>query len=316
MELAIGFIGFILAAYAVIANDVIQTLGTFIASNAKVKWVWLWLFAAGILSVTLMYGWYVNTGDVSFGRLQNIPFPEHLSWWYLLAPITLLIITRLGIPVSTTFMVLSVFSSSLIIEKMILKSVYGYAISFVFAFVIYIVVAKKLESKTSLYNLDKHTKKHYWLIAQWFSTAFLWSQWLIQDFANIYVFLPRKLTLFELVSSLACILLIMAYIFKKRGGKIQHIVNQKSNTKHIRPATIIDLIYGVFLFVFGNLNDIPMSTTWVFVGILAGRELAITYHLNKRNMKYTYIIIAKDFGKVNIGLVVSVVITYCIQFLK
>ena len=316
MEYVIGYIGFIISAYSVIANDVIQTLGTFISSNHKVKWWWLWLFAIGILSITLCYGWYINDGDVSYGRLANIPLPEKLEWWYLLAPIALLVITRIGVPVSTTFMILSIFSSGVIIEKMILKSIYGYAISFVFAMLVYLVISKKLESNSSLEKSDEKIKKHYWLVAQWFSTGFLWSQWLIQDFANIFVFLPRKLSLEQLIISLTCILLIMAYIFRKRGGKIQEIVNQKSNTKHIRSATIIDLIYGVFLFVFGNLNSIPMSTTWVFIGILAGRELAITFLLNKEKLNYTYIIIAKDFGKVNIGLAVSVVIAFLIQYLK
>ena len=316
MELVIGYIGFIISAYAVIANDVIQTLGTFISSNFKVKWWWLWLFAISILSITLFYGWYINDGEVSYGRLNDIPLPEKLEWWYLLAPITLLVITRFGVPVSTTFMILSIFSTGVIIEKMILKSVYGYAIAFVFAILVYVVISKKLESKFSLDKLDKQAKKHYWLVAQWFSTGFLWSQWLIQDFANIFVFLPRKLSIEQLIISLTCILLIMAYIFRKRGGKIQEIVNQKSNTANIRSATIIDLIYGIFLFVFGNLNSIPMSTTWVFIGILAGRELSITYLLNKTKIKYTYIIIAKDFGKVNIGLAVSVVIAFLIQYLK
>lgn len=316
MELIIGYIGFIISAYSVIANDVIQTLGTFISSNFKVKWWWLWLFAISILTVTLCYGWYVNNGDVSYGRLANIPLPETLEWWYLLAPIALLAITRFGIPVSTTFMILSIFSSGMIIEKMILKSVYGYAISFVFAIVVYVVISRQFESKFSLDKLVKQKKKHYWLVAQWFSTGFLWSQWLIQDFANIFVFLPRRLSIEQLLISLSCILVIMAYIFRKRGGKIQEIVNQKSNTKNIRSATIIDLIYGVFLFVFGNLNSIPMSTTWVFIGILAGRELAITYLLNKKKIKYTYIIIAKDFGKVNIGLAVSLVIAFLIQYIK
>lgn len=316
MELIIGYLGFLLSAYSVIANDVIQTLGTFISSNFKVKWWWLWLFAISILSLTLCYGWYINDGDVSYGRLTNIPFPDNLEWWYLLAPVALLIITRIGVPVSTTFMILSIFSSGVIIEKMILKSIYGYAIAFVFAIVVYFVISKKIESSLSLANLDKKKNKQYWLIAQWFSTGFLWSQWLIQDFANIYVFLPRKLSIEELAFSLLSILLIMAYIFRKRGGKIQEIVNQKSNTQNIRSATIIDLIYGVFLFIFGNLNSIPMSTTWVFIGILAGRELAITYLLNRSKIKYTYILIAKDFGKVNIGLAISVVIAFLIQYLQ
>ncbi|NCO63948.1 MAG: hypothetical protein GW839_03655 [Flavobacteriales bacterium] len=316
MELVIGYLGFLISVYAVIANDVIQTLGTFIASNHKTKWYFLWFFAAGILTITVYYGWFSNYGDVTYGRLSNIPLPDEIHWWYLLAPITLLIITRFGIPVSTTFMILSVFSSSIVIEKMILKSVYGYALAFIFSILIYFFVSKKFESKISLDKLDKHKRKHYWLVAQWFSTGFLWSQWLIQDFANIFVFLPRKLSGYELLFSLSLILVVMAYIFKSKGGKIQEIVNLKANTRNIRSATIIDFIYGIFLFVFGNLNQIPMSTTWVFIGILAGRELAITYLLNKKNIKYTYIIIAKDLGKVNIGLIVSVVIAFFIQFLK
>jgi phosphate/sulfate permease len=316
MELIISYLGFLISAYSVIANDVIQTLGTFISSNFKVKWWWLCLFAMSILAITLIYGWYVHDGDVSYGRLGHIPYPEQLEWWYLLAPITLLVITRFGVPVSTTFMILSVFSSGMVIEKMILKSVYGYSLAFVFAIIIYVVISNKLESSASLNKLEKQNKKRFWLIAQWFSTGFLWSQWLIQDFANIFVFLPRKLSLEELIAALLVITLIMTYIFNKSGGKIQEIVNQKSNTKNIRSATIIDLIYGVFLYVFGNLNSIPMSTTWVFIGILSGRELAMTYFLNKTKIKYTYIIIAKDFGKVNIGLVISVMIAFLIQYLK
>ncbi|TXD82205.1 hypothetical protein ESY86_15350 [Subsaximicrobium wynnwilliamsii] len=316
MELFLGYLGFIICAYAVIANDVIQTLGTFMASNHTLKWWWLWLFAVSILAATLVYGWYVHNGDVTYGRLTQIPLPETLEWWYLLAPITLLIITRYGIPVSTTFMILSVFSAGHIIEKMILKSVYGYALAFVFSILIYILISKKLESKFALEKLDKAARKHYWLIAQWISTGFLWSQWLIQDFANIFVFLPRKLDVLSLILSLAIIFVIMAYIFKKRGGKIQEIVNQKSNTKNIRSATIIDLIYGIFLFIFGNLDAVPMSTTWVFIGILAGRELAMSYLLNKEKMEPTYIIIAKDLAKVNLGLIISVVIAFSIQFFK
>ena len=153
-------------------------------------------------------------------------------------------------------------------------------------------------------------------MAQWASTAFLWSQWLIQDFANIYVFLPRKLSVTELVASLVVILAIMAYIFQSRGGKIQEIVNQKANTRNIRSATIIDLCYGTILFLYGNYNSIPMSTTWTFIGILAGREIAINYLLERNKLKNAYKLIAKDFAKVNIGLAISIFIVYLIQLVK
>ncbi|HCK33252.1 MAG TPA: hypothetical protein DHW10_06895, partial [Rhodospirillaceae bacterium] len=63
-----AFIGFMLAAYAVIGNDSVQTLGTFIASNIRVfKWYWLWLAASLVLALTLSYGWYTHDGDISFG---------------------------------------------------------------------------------------------------------------------------------------------------------------------------------------------------------------------------------------------------------
>ena len=108
----------------------------------------------------------------------------------------------------------------------------------------------------------------------------------------------------------------MAYIFNVKGGNIQKIVNQKSNTQHIRSATIIDACYGLLLYLFTVLNDVPMSTTWTFVGILAGREIAINYLLEKKQLKTTYSLIIKDFAKVNIGLMVSILIAYLIHFIK
>lgn len=310
------YLGFLFAVYSVIGNDVIQTLGTFLTSNKKTHWAILWLFASVILTVTLVYGWYYYNGDVSYQRLDNIPLPDKLMWWYLLAPITLLVITRFGIPVSTTFMILSIFSSQQIIEKMIIKSVYGYGISVISAFLIYIVIAKSFESKKSIVKLEASKNIKFWVAAQWISTAFLWSQWLIQDFANIFVFLPRKLSLTELILSIALILSIMAYIFKSKGGKIQEIVNKKVNAGNIRSATLIDLCYGIILFIYGNYNSIPMSTTWTFIGVLAGREMAINFLLNKKNVKNSSKLIFKDLWKVSFGLAISVFIVYIIQYLK
>ena len=53
----IALTGFMAAGYSVVANDVIQTLGTFLTSNAKRHWVILWAYAAVILSATLIIGW-------------------------------------------------------------------------------------------------------------------------------------------------------------------------------------------------------------------------------------------------------------------
>ncbi|WP_373494605.1 hypothetical protein [Aquiflexum sp.] len=315
IEYLIPIVAFILAAYSVIGNDVIQTLGTFLTSNSDKKWWILWLYASVILATLLIYGWYVHNGDVSYGRLEQIPLPEKMALWYLIPPVVLIILTRMGFPVSTTFLILSVFSTQTVIEKMIIKSVLGYGVAFVFAVGLYLLIANKLESKESFQRTGK-SHNRMWLAAQWVSTGLLWGQWLIQDFANIYVYLPRKLGVQELIFSLIIILGLMAYLFKTRGGKIQEIVNSKSNIRHIRSATIIDLVYALILFLFANLSNIPMSTTWVFIGILAGREMAISYRLNKHEMKKSRNSIIKDLYKVNVGLVVSVLIAYLIGYLN
>lgn len=47
-------LGFLLAAYSVVANDAIQTLGTFLSSNSHRPWWVLWLFAGGILTAVFI----------------------------------------------------------------------------------------------------------------------------------------------------------------------------------------------------------------------------------------------------------------------
>ena len=49
-------IGFGLAAFSAIANDSIQTLGTFLSSNSKRPWWLLWIWISGIMFFTIMYG--------------------------------------------------------------------------------------------------------------------------------------------------------------------------------------------------------------------------------------------------------------------
>lgn len=316
LQKLIPLFAFILATYSVIGNDVIQTLGTFLTSNHKKKWWILWLYAASILTIVIVYGWIMHQGDVSYGRLDMIPLPEKMAYWYIIPPLVLIVLTRFGLPVSTTFMILSVFSSQTVIEKMILKSILGYAVAFAFAFGIYLLIAKRFESKESISRSEKEKSKKGWLVAQWLSTGLLWSQWLVQDFANLYVYLPRQLSLTELLTSLFIILILMAFLFKSRGGKIQEIVNTKANTQYIRSATFIDFTYAIVLFIFTELSNVPMSTTWVFIGILAGREIAISYRLNKNEIRKSRIQIVKDLYKVNLGLIVSILLAYAVGMLN
>jgi len=58
-----------------------------------------------------------------------------------------------------------------------------------------------------------------------------------------------------------------------------------------------------------------MSTTWVFVGLLCGRELAIATMNKDYKLRYVFPIIGKDFIKMIVGLSVSVAIVLIIHYI-
>jgi hypothetical protein len=58
-----------------------------------------------------------------------------------------------------------------------------------------------------------------------------------------------------------------------------------------------------------------MSTTWVFVGLLCGRELAIATMNKDYKFSYVFPIIGKDFIKMIFGLLVSVAIVLLIHYM-
>lgn len=277
----IMWLGFILAGYSVVGNDSIQTLGTFLSSNEQRPWYILWIYAGGILAATLLYGWFSTTGDVSYGRLEKYPFVEDLSWPYLLPPLVLMVLTRTGIPVSTSFLILTFFKPAGL-PDMVWKSVLGYVLAFAAAILLWQAVTRILD-KRFIENPITPVGNRNWTILQWCSTGFLWGQWLIQDFANIYVYLPRSLSRLEITVSLIALLAMLGYIFYSRGGVIQQIVKAKTNTVDIRSATIIDFLYALVLLFFKEFSKVPMSTTWVFLGLLAGREIAIRYRLGRES---------------------------------
>ncbi len=309
MEFYLILFGFIVASYSIIANDAIQTLGTFISSNTKKPWWVLWLFASSVLAFVLIYGWFAYDGDVSYGRLSSIPVAETIQWWHVAPPVVLLLLTRLGIPVSTTFLVLSVFTPGMLLGKIIMKSIIGYGVAFLAAIILWAVISKTIEKRF----IKTTNNKRRWVWAQWITTGFLWSQWLIQDLANIFVFLPRKLEFSTLMTALVGLVFLLALIFRNRGGHIQKIVDNKANTHDIRSATIIDGLYAVVLLFFKELNNLPMSTTWVFLGVLAGREYALNHHLQLISLKTIFKDTAMDLSKATLGLVISVLVALSIK---
>lgn len=417
MEITIfAALGFFFAAYAVVGNDALQTLGTFINSNARLHWFWLFLFAGAILVFTFSYGWVINDGDPSWGRLaKTSKYPVvDIQWYHTLPPLVLLIITRFGVPVSTSFMVLTVFATVGGMTSMLQKSLIGYGLAFIVGLGVYLLISRSFERffknndlgakapwglasimgaiiavsiyfvpplinpevkytvqaaicifligvtvdvvasmavlkfKSSakpaglaviagglmaiiLYNVFPITlpviavmstafaallfvlamkiqsgNAVYWIILQWITTGYLWGVWLIQDFANIFVFLPRELTALQSFAAMGAILVLLAYTFWNKGGPVQKILQAKTAVTDIRSATIIDFIYASLLFFFKEVSDIPMSTTFVFLGLIAGREYGFAIMDKSISFFKTCRLSVSDVSKAYIGLVLSI----------
>ena len=312
MTLIYTVIGFGLAGYSVIGNDSIQTLGTFIASKQKwFKWYVLASAASFVMILALAWGWYSYNGDISYGRLTRIPYQE-IQWYHAVAPAILLVLTRVGIPVSTTFLVLSAFASTVVLEKMLMKSVVGYGLAAMVAYVCWIVVSRFINEKFDEVKGDFWIS--FWRNSVWVTSGWLWWVWLSHDVANIAVYLPRQLSIELLIIVMAYFTILLFYIFYIQGGRIQTVVLEKTGTRYARSATIINVIYAAVLFYFKELNDLPMSTTWVFVGLLCGRELAIATMNRDYKLGYVFPLIGKDFLKMVFGLTVSVGIVLAIHY--
>ncbi|MDT0688710.1 hypothetical protein RM549_02880 [Salegentibacter sp. F188] len=305
------WLGFFFAAYATVANDSIQSLGTFIESNKGKKWWILWLYVGAIFLAVVTWSWLEYDGDVTVQRLTKpdgstaYPHPENFSFFQIIAPLILLILTRLRMPVSTTFLILSVFSADTSgITSVVWKSWTGYIMAFVLSFLVWYLSYNFIRKyfKSRKFN-------NSWTITQWIVSGTLWGVWVMQDGANIAVFLPRQLDVFQFTVFSLTIFLGLGLLFYLRGDKIQQVVSEKTRISDIRAATLVDLIYVVMLIYKLFISTVPMSTTWVFLGVIGGREIAISLARKKKGKKHRKkagLMIFKDFSYAMIGLIVSV----------
>lgn len=308
------WVGFLFAGYAVVANDSIQTIGTFIASNRQRPWWLLWLFIGGLLVATITWSWVAYDGDVSFQRLSAKGFesaPTQFAFLQIAGPLFLLIMTRLRMPVSTTFLLLTSFATSSDgVGKVLEKSVTGYGVAFVFAIGVWLIAGHFMHER---FKGEPHRG---WSVAQWCSTSVLWVMWLVQDAANVAVFLPRQLDLVQLLVFIAVLFAGLGVLFKLGGDKIQQVVDEKSAIVDVRHATVVDAVYAMILLVFTVWSHVPMSTTWVFIGLLAGREIGIHVtqaKAERRTRGEVVRLVVRDLAMVWLGLCVSLVIAVLVN---
>ena len=308
--------GFVLVVAACTANDSLQTLGTFLVSNRgrtsiHLQVIWICLATTFIL----IFGWCKYAGDPAWGLLSQFPLPGQFTFYYLIPPLTVAALTWWGAPIGTSILVLAAFSP-LQTSALITTSIFGGVFALISSAVLYGVALWILERRFLRNPEDSHQLPRRWLILQWFSTAWLWCQWMIQNAASFYVYLPRKLSFFELLMSIFVICCSIAMIFAWGGGPVQKIIRRKANIRDIRSATVCDLVFGSILFArVLSFSVIPMSTTWVFLGLLAGRELALVARLKTSTPLAALTQLAKDFFKAFVGVLVSVGVVSALRLL-
>src|SRR5690606_27720514 len=155
----------------------------------------------------------------------DIPQPDSFSMLQLLSPLVLIVMTRFKMPVSTSFLLLSTFSGAKAIQGMLTKTFFGYFLAFVLAYVLWFVIARW----TQKYLKTKTKATRGWIVFQWVTTGFLWSQWLMQDSSNIAVFIPRQLNLWQMIMVSGFLFLVIGFIMWRKGGRIQEVVTEKKD---------------------------------------------------------------------------------------
>ncbi|MFN9629205.1 MAG: hypothetical protein ACK59A_03110 [Cyanobacteriota bacterium] len=302
-------------------NDALQTLGPFLASQrGRANRPWQALVLAGVLCAVLLGSWAAGGGDPAWGRLDRFPLPDPFRWRDLVPLVALVGLTRLGIPVSTSFLVLTAVAPPQL-GAMARKSAAGYGVAFAVGALAYGLLGAWMEgpgaslssapavsptptapvappTPTASAGLPAPTAPPApltptapaapatpmasrwggaipWQALQWLATLALWSQWLVQDLANIYVYLPRHLNLAELLATLVVLSGAVALVVALGGGPLQERLRSKSPLEEARATTLLSLLQGLVLVAFLGGDRLPMSTSWVFLGLLAGREVGL-----------------------------------------
>lgn len=327
---AIQASGFLLAGAAVIGNDALQTLGTFLAANrGRIPRPLQALYLCTLLCAVLGLGWSHGGGDPAWGRLESFPLPERFAWIDLLPPLAVLALTRLGAPVSTTFLVLTAFAPASL-PGLLRQSLLGYGGALLGGLLVYGLVAWLLgppglgQGATASGGADGGAdgsagqgppRLWLWLALQWLAAGGLWSQWLIQDLANVYVYLPRQLAAPPMALSLAALCGAVCVLVARGGGPIQQRLTSKSHVDDPRSAALITALYGLILAGCAAVSRRPLSTTWVFLGLLAGRELGLQLRWRERPAAAVAQLLVGDIARAGLGLAVSVAVALLVPAL-
>jgi hypothetical protein len=311
----INWLAMIIASFAIVGNDSPQLIGTHLATRQDEKWYKTLAFVGVIFVVVLGLCWYFYDGEVHFKILDNVS-PRNINKYYLISPAILLFLTHNGIPTSSTFLVLSVFLNKANIMNMLTKTAASYFISFAASAYVFLKILRRYKK----YLLSASSNDRYislWNQLQLASTILLVINWLCFSISNITVFLPRKLSLHDFLLFMFILLYTLASVLSNKSNKMQEILLSKSGANNLKINVLINMLFSAVLFIFKVINNVSIATTFVFLGILAGKEIAIAsseMDIFGRNYKRTILTILRDINKCIFGVGVSLAFVTLINF--
>ena len=146
----------------------------------------------------------------------------------------------------------------------------------------------------------------------------------MQDLANIFIFLPRSIGFIPMLLCTTALCSGLCALVAIGGGPIQGVLRSKTDASDLRSATVIDLMFAICLLTQTQLSSFPLSTTWVFLGLLGGREIALTLRQRSAEnpaeedpstnaMDHLSKNLSQDIWKAGIGLIASLTIALGIQ---
>jgi hypothetical protein len=183
-------------------------------------------------------------------------------------------------------------------------------------------ICYKLLKRYKKYILHDNGDDEYlkiWELMQVFSTALLVVAWLFFSVSNITVFLPRKLEQQDFLMFLCVIIFTIASVLGNKNNKMQEIISKKNNANNLKMNVIINILFTMVLFLFKVINNVSIATTFVFLGILAGKDLAIIFaEKNILGSSYRRVIFnsLKDINKCITGVIVSLTFVALINSLN
>jgi hypothetical protein len=312
----VNWIAMIIASFAIVGNDSPQLIGTYLATRRNEKWYETFAFVAIIFVVILTLCWFVYNQEVHFSILNNVT-QRKINKYYLIAPLILLFLTHNGIPTSSTFLMLSVFLDKNNIIYMLTKTAASYFVSFAASAYIFSMILKKYR-KYLLNTTSTEDKYLYiWNYLQIISTVLLVINWLCFSISNITVFLPRKLNPHDFLLFMFILLYTLASVLSNKSNKMQEILSSKKNANNLKINVLINLLFSTILFVFKVISNISIATTFVFLGILAGKEVAIAFSESDifgKTYKKTILTVLRDINKCILGVCVSLAFVIFINF--